>query len=359
MDQCGLPENPLGWLIRVASRRMADQFRRDEARRRRELLAASWSTAGPDPAAGGDDTLILFFMCCHPALTPPSAIALTLRAVGGLTTRQIAAAFLVPEATMAQRISRAKATVASSGQSFALPAAPEQGQRLGAVLHVLYLMFNEGYTASSGAALGRPDLTAEAIRLARLVHQSLPDDPEVAGLLALMLLTEARRPARTTTGGALVPLADQDRARWDRDRIIEGIVLLTGALRQGHMGQYRAQASIAALHDQAPSHEQTDWPAILRLYDVLARLNGGPVVEMNRAVALAMVKGADAGLEQLETLRAQLGANHRFHAVRAHLLELAGQPDEARAEYTTAAGTTASLPERHYLTVQAARLSQR
>jgi RNA polymerase sigma factor (sigma-70 family) len=353
----GRPEQPMAWLIRVASRRMADRYRADEARRRREVLAASWSASPPEAAAGQDDTLILFFMCCHPDLSPPSAIALTLRAVGGLTTREIATAFFVPESTMAQRISRAKATVAHSALPFALPSADEQAARLHAVLHVLYLVFNEGYVTSGGAELVRTDLTGEAMRLVRLIHESLPASPEVAGLLALMLLTDARRPARTGPSGELIPLAEQDRTLWDRALITEGTILLTAAMRAGPMGEYQAQAAIAALHAQGSSHETTNWPDIVALYDVLARLHDNPMVALNRAVAVAMAQGPSAGLASLEALEPQLGAHYRFHAVRAHLLERAGQKEGARADYAKAAEGTLNLPERHYLTKRAAALA--
>jgi len=268
----GQPDQPLGWLIRVASRRMADHHRADEARRRREELAASWSTTRPsDPAAGDDDTLILFFMCCHPSLTPASAIALTLRAVGGLTTREIADAFLVPEATMAQRISRAKATVGGSDEPFALPSDDERSERLRSVLHVLYLLYNEGYAGTSGPELTRTDLSAEAIRLVRGVHASLPREREVAGLLALMLLNDARRPARTGSTGELVPLAEQDRTLWDRALIAEGVAVITECLQHGDLGEYQLQAAIAAVHDQARTYAETDWSQILALYELLEK----------------------------------------------------------------------------------------
>ena len=284
----GQPDNPLGWLIRVASRRLANQYRGDAARRRREELAASWSRTPPEPAPGRDDTLILLFMCCHPSLTPASAIPLTLRAVGGLTTREIAAAFLVPEATMAQRISRAKAKIKASGEPFTLPPPDQRPERLRSVLHVLYLLFNEGYTTSSGPGLSRADLSGEAIRLARIMRFAVPEDPEVRGLLALMLLTDARRPARSGPGGELIPLAEQNRTRWDRDLIAEGVALITWALGGGHAGEYQLQAAIAALHDQAASHAATDWPQILRLYDLLESMTGNPMVTLNRAVAAAI-----------------------------------------------------------------------
>jgi RNA polymerase sigma factor (sigma-70 family) len=353
----GEPDNPLGWLIRVASRRMADQYRRDDARRRREDLAASWSLSRPDPPPSRDDTLILMFLCCHPSLTPGAAIPLTLRAVGGLTTREIATAFLVPEATMAQRISRAKATVKASDEPFALPSPDERSQRLRSVLHVLYLLFNEGYASSGGPDLARTDLSGEAIRLARAVHAALPDDAEAAGLLALMLLTDARRPARTGADGELVPLAEQDRTLWDRALIAEGVAMITEALRRGQVGEYQAQAAVAAVHDQAASHADTEWPEILALYGLLERMTGNPMVTLNRAVAAAMVDGPDAGLALLDGLDEALGDHHRLHAVRAHLLEQGGDTAAAIVEFRAAAARATSLREQHYLTAQAARLA--
>jgi predicted RNA polymerase sigma factor len=336
---------------------MTDQYRRDDARRRREDLAASWSIARPDPPAGDDDTLILIFMCCHPSLTPASAIPLTLRAVGGLTTREIAAAFLVPEATMAQRISRAKARVKESDEPFALPSPDARAERLRSVLHVLYLLFNEGYASSSGPDLARADLSGEAIRLARGVHAALPDDPEVTGLLALMLLTDARRRARTRADGELVPLAEQDRALWDRDLISEGIALITEALRQGPMGEYQVQAAVAAVHDQAARHADTNWSEILALYSLLERMTGNPMVTLNRAVAAAMVDGPSTGLALLDGLDARLGDHHRLHSVRAHLLELAGDTETAIVAFRAAAARTTNPREQHYLTTKAARLA--
>jgi len=353
----GVPDNPLGWLVRVASRRMADRYRSEKARRQREDLAASWSLTPPDPAPGRDDSLILMFLCCHPSLTPASAIPLTLRAVGGLTTREIAAAFLVPEATMAQRISRAKGKLKASAEPFSLPAPAERPERLRSVLHVLYLLFNEGYATSGGPDLARTDLSGEAIRLARGLRAALPDDPEVTALLALMLLTDARRPARTGPDGALVPLAEQDRSRWDRRLIVEGVALITEALRRGPMGEYGAQAAIAAVHDRALRHADTNWSEILALYRVLERMTANPMVTLNRAVALAMVDGPVAGLAVLDGLEDRLGDHHRLHAVRAHLLELAGDTKAAVVEFRAAADRTANLRERNYLTTQAARLA--
>jgi RNA polymerase sigma factor (sigma-70 family) len=353
----GQPGNPLGWLIKVASRRLANLHRADMTRSRREELAASWSHAPAEPATGRDDTLIVMLMCCHPSLTPASAIPLTLRAVGGLTTREIAAAFLVPEPTMAQRISRAKAKIKASAEPFALPPPPRLPARLQAVLHVLYLLFNEGYTTSGGPDLGRGDLSGEAIRLARMMRASVPDDPEVTGLLALMLLTDARRPARSGPGGELIPLAEQDRTRWDAGLIAEGLSLISGVLGGGHAGVYQLQAAIAALHDQAPSHAGTDWPKIVALYTLLEAMTANPMVTLNRAVAMAMVSGPAAGLALLDDLGDRLGDHHRLHSVRAHLLAQAGDVESAAAEFRAAAARTANLRERHYLTTQAARLA--
>ncbi|HEV3067192.1 MAG TPA: DUF6596 domain-containing protein [Streptosporangiaceae bacterium] len=351
----GIPDNPLAWLIRVAANKMADLYRRDEARRRREDIAASWSLVPHEPVPAHDDTLTLMLLCCHPGLSPGTAIPLTLRAVGGLTTREIAAAFLVPEATMAQRISRAKAKLKGFDEPFALPRGG--GGRLRPVLHALYLIYNEGYVASDGPGLARADLSGEAVRLARGVHAALPRDAEVTGLLALMLLTDARRPARTGPGGELVPLEQQDRARWDRQLITEGLTLLTGALRQGQPGEYQLQAAIAALHDQAASHASTDWAQILALYDRLERMTGNPMVTLNRAAAVAMAHGPDAGLALLDGLAGRLGDHHRLHSVRAHLLERAGDTGAAIAEFEAAAARTTNLRERDYLVTQAARLA--
>jgi RNA polymerase sigma factor (sigma-70 family) len=361
----GAPENPRGWLITVASRRLTDQWRSDAARRRREAtVAALEPPAGPEgPLPGGgdaeqDDTLTLLFLCCHPALAPASQIALTLRAVGGLTTAEIARAFLVPEPTMAQRISRAKQRIKASGTGFGMPSQPERSGRLPVVLHVLYLIFNEGYTASSGPGVHRADLTAEAIRLTRAVHALLSGDGEVTGLLALMLLTEARRAARTRPDGTLVPLAEQDRGQWDAEAISEGAGLISKALAAAPLGPYQIQAAIAAVHDEAARAEDTDWPQILALYGLLERLAPGPAVTLNRAVAVAMVRGPQAGLDALATLDGdgRVAGGHRAEAVRAHLLELAGDRGAARAAFTRAARRTTSIPEQRYLQAQAARL---
>ena len=362
----GVPGNPRAWLIQVAGRRMTDHVRSEAARRRREtaaVLEAAQTAPPPDPdmPADQDDTLILLFMCCHPALTPSSAIALTLRAVGGLTTAEIASAFLAPEATMAQRISRAKQSIKKSDVAFELPTNQERSARLAAVLHVLYLIFNEGYTTSDGPLLHRTDLSREAIRLTRSLHHLLPNDAEVAGLLALMLLTDARRAARTGRDGELIPLTKQDRALWDRKAISEGIALLTAALSKGSVGPYQLQAAIAAVHDESARAEDTDWPQILALYDLLKRMSDNPMVSLNHAIAAAMVHGPGTGLELLDALDAdgRLAGHHRLDAVRAHLLELAGDPQSAIAHYRIAAGRTTNLPERNYLITQAARLSER
>ncbi|MGN9845496.1 RNA polymerase sigma factor [Nonomuraea sp. H19] len=363
----GLPDSPRAWLITVASRRVIDHMRSEHARRRREESAAVSAPADESvaPAPGEerpgdqDDTLTLLFLCCHPALSQPSQLALTLRAVGGLTTAQIASAFLVPEATMAQRISRAKQRIKATGAPFGMPPGPERADRLRVVLHVLYLIFNEGYTATSGPELLRMDLTAEAIRLTRAVHRLLPGDGEVAGLLALMLLTEARRPARTGPDGRLIPLAEQDRGLWDRRLIEEGVELVTKALSSTALGPYQVQAAIAAVHDEAATDEETDWPQILALYDVLSGMDANPVVELNRAIAVAMVHGPRAGLDRLERLAAdeRMSRHHRLAAVRAHLLEMAGDTAGAVAGYHEAARLTTSLPEQRYLEDRATRLS--
>lgn len=349
----GVPDDPKAWLITVAARRRIEVARSESARTRRE--EATFDPRPPDPAPGVDDTLTLLTLCCHPALTTPSQVALTLRAVGGLTTAEIARAYLVPEATIAQRISRAKARI--RGTAFVPPTVDERPARLAAVLQVLYLVFNEGYTASSGESLHRWELSAEAIRLTRLLHAELPGDGEVAGLLALMLLTDARRPARTGPDGALVPLAEQDRGRWDTAAIAEGTELVSTALATTAVGPYQLQAAIAALHDEATTAEATDWRQILGLYDLLAVAASGPMVTLNRLVAVAMVHGPQAGLVELEAVAAEpaLAGHHRVAAVRAHLLDMAGDAEGARAAYRAAAAATASVPERHYLQARAAR----
>jgi RNA polymerase sigma factor (sigma-70 family) len=379
----GLPANPQAWLTTVARRRLTDRIRSESARQRREdqvaRMAGAEDAIAPavddDPAlgagangvgaagVGGDDTLTLLFLCCHPALSPASQLALTLRAVGGLTTAEIARAFLVPEATMAQRISRAKQSIKAAGGTFVLPPEGERAERLQVVLHVLYLIFNEGYTTSSGPDLARTDLTGEAVRLTRAVHRLLPaDDPmagEVAGLLALMVLTDARRPARTRDDGALVPLAEQDRSLWDRAAVAEGIALVTDVLARARLGPYQLQAAIAAVHAEAASADETDWGQIVMLYELLDRMAPNPMVTLNKAVAMAMVHGPEAGLEVLAPLDAdpRTAAHHRLAAVRGHLLEMAGDPAAARESYRRAARATTSLPEQRYLDARAARLA--
>jgi RNA polymerase sigma factor (sigma-70 family) len=363
--QQGLPNNPRGWLITVASRQIVDQWRSDHARRRREATVTSlemaYAPAIPGPGEGQpeqDDTLALLFLCCHPALSPASQLALTLRAVGGLTTAQIARAFFVPETTMAQRISRAKQRIKASGIPFQMPPQEELDDRLRVVLHVLYLIFNEGHTTTSGPDLQHPELAREAIRLTRAVHRLLPQDGEVAGLLALMLLTDARRPARTRADGALIPLAEQDRSRWNQDLIQEGIDIVAQTLAHAPLGPYQLQAAIAALHAEAPSVEETDWPQILSLYRLLEKISPNPMVTLNRAVAVAMVHGPGAGLELLATLDNddRMADHHRLDAVRAHLLEMAGDHAAARVCYLAAARRVTSLPEQRYLEARAARL---
>jgi RNA polymerase sigma factor (sigma-70 family) len=371
----GLPESPRAWLLQVASRRMTDHVRAESARRQREARVVALEP--PDeqltnPAAEGeatmdrerererDDTLDLLFMCCHPSLSTASAIALTLRAVGGLTTAEIARAFLVPETTMAQRVSRAKQTIKDSGATFSMPAPAELAARLDAVTHVLYLVFSEGYAASSGAEVVRSDLAGEALRLARMLYRLLPGEAEVEGLLALMLLTDARRAARTGPAGELVPLDEQDRARWDRAAIAEGVALVSAALARGAVGPYQLQAAIAAVHDEAASTDETDWPQILALYGLLQRMSDNPMVDLNHAIAVAMVHGPAAGLERLDALAAdaRLAQHHRLDAVRAHLLERAGDRAGAIAGYRRAAARTASVAERNYLLARAARLGE-
>ncbi len=357
--QDGTPDHPRGWLITVASRRLTDQLRSEEARRRREETVYNLEPDHDAEVPDADDTLTVLFMCCHPELSPPSQVALTLRAVGGLTTAQIAKAFLVPEATMAQRISRAKQRIKATGATFQLPPDAERSDRLRVVLQVLYLIFNEGYTATSGPDLQRVELATEAIRLTRMIHRLLPHDGEVAGLLALMLLTDSRRAARTRTDGTLVPLAEQDRDLWDQAAIAEGVELITETLARSTIGPYQLQAAIAAIHSESPSADETDWPQILALYRVLERLASNPMVTLNHAVALAMVDGPKAGLDLLATLDddSRVAKHHRLDAVRAHLQEMAGDVDAARASYRAAARRTTSLPEQRYLEAKAARLS--
>lgn len=353
----GAPENPRAWLIQVAARKLTDQLRSESARRRRETTLARETSPEdgvappPDEAPPEDDTLVLLFMCCHPSLTRPSAIALTLRAVGGLTTAEIANAFLVPEATMAQRISRAKQSIKSSGVGFEMPPPEQRTAILGAVLHVLYLVFNEGYATSSGDRHQRVDLSSEAIRLARAAHALLPESSEVSGLLALMLLTDARRPARSGANGEIVPLDEQDRSLWNQEAIAEGVRLVTDAMKRGPVGSYLLQAAIAAVHDEAAHADDTDWPQIVALYGVLMQMSDNPMVALNQAVAVAMVNGPAEGLALLEELDRdpRIKDHYRLDAVRAHLLERSGNAADAVRYYEMAAEKTASIPERNYL----------
>jgi RNA polymerase sigma factor (sigma-70 family) len=365
--RAGVPENPRAWLIQVAARKLTDQIRSESARRRRETKVVLETppeenvVPPPDePREEEDDALVLLFMCCHPALTRPSAIALTLRAVGGLTTTEIASAFLVPEATMAQRISRAKQSIKSSGVGFVMPPPEERIASLSAVLHVLYLIFNEGYATSSGAMHQRVDLSREAIRLARMARAFVPHSSEATGLLALMLLTDARRAARTGPNGEIIPLDEQDRSLWDRDAIAEGVDLVTRAMTRGAdaRGSFLLQAAIAAVHDEAASAEDTDWPQIVALYGVLMSLSDNPMVALNHAVAVAMAQGLAAGLALLEKLDRdpRIKDHFRLDAVRAHLLERSGNVAAALAHYEAAAEKTASIPERNYLLLRIAHL---
>jgi RNA polymerase sigma factor (sigma-70 family) len=352
----GVPEHPRGWLITVASRRLTDLLRSEQARQRREDTVAShalpeqWLAPAADrPPSDADDTLVLLFMCCHPVLSPASQIALTLRAVGGLTTAEIARAFLVPEATMTRRISRAKQRIRDSGIPFAMPRGGERSERLAAVLHVLYLIFNEGYASTSGPELHRAELSAEAIRLARMVHRLLPDDGEATGLLALMLLTDARRPARTGPDGGLVPMAEQDRSRWNADDIAEGVALITGALPRGPTGPYQLQAAIAAVHASAPCWQETDWLQIATLYDVLASRDRSPVVALNRAVAHAKLGRVEEALGDVDALAPALSGYHLWHATRAELLRELGRDEEAAAADMAALALTDNPGERRLL----------
>ena len=353
----GIPDQPQGWLTRSATRRLVDAWRSNRARAIREHVVAVQEGTPASSVVEEDDSLVLLFLCCHPSLTPGSAIPLTLRAVGGLTTAEIARAFLTPEATMAQRISRAKARIRESGVPFAMPEPAERAVRLRSVLHVLYLVFNEGYTSSGGPSLHRVELTEEAIRLQRMLLTAAPQEGEVAALLALMLLADARRAARLDADGEIVPLPEQDRSRWDRGRILEGLAMLERATDAGPLGEYGVQAAIAAVHDEAASADETDWPTIVALYERLEKMTGNPVVTVNRAVAVAMADGPAAGLAVLDQVADRLGASHRPDAVRAHLLEMAGDRDEAIAHYRSAARRSTSVPERRYLVMRAARLA--
>jgi RNA polymerase sigma factor (sigma-70 family) len=354
----GIPDHALGWLVRVAGRQLIGHHRSDSARRRREDLAGSWQMLAGDPVPDRDDSLTLLVMCCHEDLSPAAAIPLTLRALGGLTTREIADAFVVKEATMAQRISRSKATIRASPEPFTLPDGDAYTSRLRSVLHVLYLMFNEGHTASSGSELGRPDLAADAIRLARLVHEARPNDTEISGLLALLLLTEARRAARTGPSGELVPLDEQDRSRWDRTLIREGVQLITAALGQHRPGPYQLQAAIAAVHDQAATYADTNWPEVAPLYGALAQLAPSPIVAINHAIAVAMVDGEHAGLAVLDAVGGELAEHHRYHAARAYLLERAGHIADALEAYDLALRRVTNARERDHLQIRRARIAR-
>ncbi len=345
----GVPDRPVGWMVRVAQRRLIDRHHRDTARRRREALVVSWSTVPIEPTVSEDDSLALLFLCCHTALRPSAAIPLTLRAVGGLTTREIAEALLQPEATIAQRISRAKATVARSGEPFSRPPLDLIDQRLPAVMQIIYLIFNEGHAATSGTRLTRTDLADEAIRLARLLHDRMPDHPESAGLAALLLLSDARRNARTAANGDLVPLDRQDRQLWNQPMITEGLRLLTSALAQHAMGEYQLQAAIAAVHDQAPTYAATNWLQLRALYDLLAERTDNPVVRLNRAVAIAHTDGPVAAMREMDALGASLADHHRYHATVGYLHEMAGEHDGARHAYHRAALLATNEPERRHL----------
>jgi RNA polymerase sigma factor (sigma-70 family) len=364
----GVPESPRAWLIRVASRKLTDRIRSESARRRRETKTVLETQPGEnvvppldEAPLEADDTLALLFMCCHPALTRPSAIALTLRAVGGLTTKEIASAFLVPEATMAQRISRAKQSIKTSGAAFKMPRPEARSASLCAVLHVLYLIFNEGYVTSSGRAHQRVDLSTEAIRLARAAHELVPDSGEVSGLLALMLLTDARRTARSGPDGEIVPLDEQDRSQWSKEAIAEGVQLMTDAMKRGPAGSYLLQAAIAAVHAEAARAENTDWPRIVALYGLLLRLSDNPMVALNHAVAVAMMRGPAEGLALLQKLDRdpRIRGHYRLDAVRGHLLERSGESDAALTYYEAAAEKTANIPERDYLLLKIGRLRAR
>lgn len=367
----GRPDEPVAWLIGVSNHKLTDYWRSEHARRRREDIVAAQEDPAlrhapgadaelladtPNPAL--DDTLEVLLLCAHPALSELSKIALTLRAVGGLTTAEIAQAAMVTEATMAQRISRAKATIRAAGASFPLPH-HDREERLAAAVHVLYLIFNEGHTATTGENLTRADLTAEAIRLARQLHRLLPDDGEIAGLLALMLLVDARRNARTTEDGRLVPLAQQDRRRWDHRAIAEAVKLLEHALATTPLGPYQLQAAIAAVHAEAASDAETDWHQIAILYGMLERRSANPVVTLNRAVAVGFAHGPGAGLAVLDSVAddVRLRRTHRLDAVRAHLLERLDEHASAREHYRRAARAARNQCEKRYLEERAADLT--
>jgi RNA polymerase sigma factor (sigma-70 family) len=352
----GIPDHPRGWLIRVGYRRMIDQLRAEQLRERREYQLASQPTPASLEEQVADDSLTLLFLCCHPILTPVSQVALTLRAVGGLTTAEIAHAYGVSDVAMGQRISRAKQQIKSAGGRFVLPSAEDRGNRLTAVLQVLYLIFNEGYAATAGEQLHRVDLTTEAIRLTRMLHRLLPDEPEVAGLLALMLLSDARRPARSTEAGDLITMEHQQRDLWERTLTAEGTTLITAAMRQRQVGPYQLQAAIAALHNGAPSYAETDWPQIAALYAWLEHLTPTPPVRLSRAVAVAMAHGPRRGLMLLDNLADDPLIRQRERAVRAHLLELNGDTQQAADLFREAAALTDNLAERRYLEGRAQHL---